>query len=99
MAGRLTEAQVCDALRQRPGWSGDVEGIVRTVTARSFLEAVRIVDDVAAAAEAADHHPDIDIRWRTLRFALSTHSAGGVTDRDIELADTIERLVGVHGAA
>jgi 4a-hydroxytetrahydrobiopterin dehydratase len=98
MAGRLSADQVSEALQQLPGWSGDDAGIERTVTAGSFLEAVRLVDDVADAAEAADHHPDIDIRWRTVRFALSTHSAGGVTHQDLHLAATIDGLAVARGA-
>jgi 4a-hydroxytetrahydrobiopterin dehydratase len=98
MADRLSGAQVSDALLTRPGWSGDEAGIERTVTAPSFLEAVRLVDDVADAAEAADHHPDIDIRWRSVRFVLSTHSAGGVTAKDLYLAETIDRLASARSA-
>jgi 4a-hydroxytetrahydrobiopterin dehydratase len=52
------------------------------------------VQQVADEAERRDHHPDIDIRWRTLRFALSTHSAGGLTQLDLDLADEIDRLAG-----
>jgi 4a-hydroxytetrahydrobiopterin dehydratase len=52
-----------------------------------------VVDRVAEVAEQLDHHPDIDIRWRTLTFACSTHSAGGVTDRDITLARRIDEIV------
>jgi 4a-hydroxytetrahydrobiopterin dehydratase len=98
MADRLSAAQVAQALLQRPAWSGDEAGIERTVTAPSFLDAVRLVDDVADAAEAADHHPDIDIRWRSVRFALSTHSAGGVTAQDLDLAQTIDRLAAARSA-
>jgi 4a-hydroxytetrahydrobiopterin dehydratase len=52
------------------------------------------VDRVAQAAEAADHHPDIDIRWNKVTLALSTHSAGGLTERDTRLAHRVERVVG-----
>jgi 4a-hydroxytetrahydrobiopterin dehydratase len=51
------------------------------------------VDRVAKVAEEMDHHPDIDIRWRTLTFRCSTHSAGGVTTRDIALANRIDRIL------
>ena len=56
-----------------------------------------MVDRVAEAAEAADHHPDIDIRWRTLTFTCATHSAGGVTGKDVELAGTIDGIVRAAG--
>jgi 4a-hydroxytetrahydrobiopterin dehydratase len=86
-AGELTEA-----LRELPGWSGDTKGIERAVKARTFLAGIRLVDAVAEVAEAADHHPDIDIRWRTVTFRLATHSAGGVTELDLNLARQIDQL-------
>jgi 4a-hydroxytetrahydrobiopterin dehydratase len=59
--------------------------------------AISVVDAVAIAAEAADHHPDIDIRWRNLTFRLSTHDAGGrVTARDIALAHQIDAIIAAH---
>jgi 4a-hydroxytetrahydrobiopterin dehydratase len=60
---------------------------------------IRIVDDVAVVAEALDHHPDVDIRWRNVTFSLSTHSRGGVTDRDVELARRIDGIAERHGAS
>ena len=73
-------------------WSQDGDAIVREVKAPSFLEGIELVRRVAEAAERADHHPDIDIRWRTLHFALSTHSEGGLTAKDLDLAGEIDRL-------
>jgi 4a-hydroxytetrahydrobiopterin dehydratase len=87
------------ALDALPDWSGDAASISRTVTAPDFLTAIRAVDDIALLAETLDHHPDIDIRWRTLTFTLSTHSAGGVTAADIELARGIDEIAERHGAA
>jgi 4a-hydroxytetrahydrobiopterin dehydratase len=75
-------------------WHQDADALVRSVEAPSFLEGIELVRRVADAAEAADHHPDIDIRWRTVTFRLSTHSEGGLTAKDIELAGTIDRLAG-----
>jgi 4a-hydroxytetrahydrobiopterin dehydratase len=69
-----------------------------TVKAPSFTAGIRLVQLVADDAEQLDHHPDIDIRWRTLRFGLSTHSAGGVTRRDVELAHVILELARQVGA-
>jgi len=94
----LGDDGVGSALADLPGWSGDGQTITRTVTAPDFLTAIRVVDDVALVAETMDHHPDIDIRWRTLTFALSTHSAGGVTEADIELARGIDEASERHGA-
>jgi 4a-hydroxytetrahydrobiopterin dehydratase len=55
------------------------------------------VDEVAVEAEGMNHHPDIDIRWRTTRWRLSTHSEGGVTQPDIELAHRIDRAAALLG--
>jgi 4a-hydroxytetrahydrobiopterin dehydratase len=97
MAEILSEAALAEALAGLPEWSGDVRGIARAVKAPTFLAGIRLVDAVAEAAEAADHHPDIDIRWRTVTFRLATHSAGGVTDKDLALARRIDELTaGVH---
>ena len=75
------------------GWSGDPAGIRREVKLPSFPAAITVVDRVAEVAEELDHHPDIDIRWRTLTFALATHSAGGVTEKDFGLAARIDEIV------
>jgi 4a-hydroxytetrahydrobiopterin dehydratase len=62
------------------------------------MTGIRIVDDVAVVAEGLDHHPDVDIRWREVTFTLSTHSQGGVTERDVELARRIDAIAERHGA-
>ncbi|GGU02542.1 MULTISPECIES: 4a-hydroxytetrahydrobiopterin dehydratase [Actinomadura] len=98
MADTLDAAEVADRLRGLPAWSRDGDQIRRQVTAPSFPAGIEVVADVARAAEDADHHPDIDIRWRTLTFALSTHSAGGLTGKDFDLAATIDRIAARHGA-
>jgi 4a-hydroxytetrahydrobiopterin dehydratase len=74
-------------------WTGNPAGICRTAELRSFPDAIAVVDRVAAVAEELDHHPDIDIRWRTVTFRCATHSIGGVTRRDIELARRIDEIV------
>ena len=95
----LSESEVASALASLSGWTGGTDAISRTVEAPSFPAAIRIVAEVAQAAEDADHHPDIDIRWRKVTFTLSTHSAGGVTSRDIALARRIDELALAHEAA
>ncbi|MFF1909769.1 4a-hydroxytetrahydrobiopterin dehydratase [Kitasatospora sp. NPDC058218] len=87
---RLTEDEITAALADLPQWSRDGDTIVRTADAADFPAAIRVVVAVAEQAEALDHHPDIDIRWRTLHFALSTHSAGGLTALDVTLAARID---------
>jgi 4a-hydroxytetrahydrobiopterin dehydratase len=93
MSTLLSAEEISNALGDLDDWSGDTGGIRRTVVAPTFPHAIRLVDAVAEAAEEADHHPDIDIRYRTVTFALSTHSAGGVTERDVQLARRIDALV------
>jgi 4a-hydroxytetrahydrobiopterin dehydratase len=76
-----------------PGWRREGNQITRTVKASSFLDGIALVQRVAEAAEAMNHHPDIDIRWTSLTFTLSTHSEGGLTTKDLELAGRIDALV------
>jgi 4a-hydroxytetrahydrobiopterin dehydratase len=89
MSDLLDDAAVTDALRGLPDWARDDDALVLTAQLPSFPAAIRVVDRVAELAEAANHHPDIDIRWRTLTFRCSTHSAGGITDKDVRLAQAI----------
>jgi 4a-hydroxytetrahydrobiopterin dehydratase len=89
----LSEDAVRTALDELPGWERDGDAIVRTAQLPSFPEAITVVDRVAAIAEQRNHHPDIDIRWRTLTFRCSTHSAGGITQRDVDLAAAISEQV------
>ncbi|MGC5021595.1 4a-hydroxytetrahydrobiopterin dehydratase [Micromonospora sp. DT47] len=93
MADLLTAEAVREELGGLTDWSGDPTGISRTVQLGSFPDAVGVVDRVAVVAEELDHHPDIDIRWRTLTFRCVTHSAGGVTHRDFDLARRIDEIV------
>ena len=92
MPARLSPDEISAALHGLPLWSGDGEGIHRSVELPSFRDAVAAIGSIADVAEEMDHHPDIDIRWRTVRFAVSTHSAGGVTTLDVELARRIDGL-------
>jgi 4a-hydroxytetrahydrobiopterin dehydratase len=89
----LEAAEVARRLSALDGWTGDTRQIGKTVELPSFPAAIDVVTRVADVAEDLDHHPDIDIRWRTLRFALATHSAGGVTAKDFTLADRIDAIL------
>ena len=82
----LTAEQLTAALTGLPAWSGDTTGIERTVPDIDFTDAAEVIAELAVAADELDHHPDVDVRWRTLRIALTTHSAGGVTALDVEYA-------------
>jgi 4a-hydroxytetrahydrobiopterin dehydratase len=86
----LTEDEITAALAALPGWERRGDSITRTADAADFPTAIRVVNAVAEAAEELDHHPDIDIRWRTLHFTLSTHSSGGITALDLTLAAHID---------
>lgn len=89
MSELLDDAAVARALEELPGWQREGDAIVRTAELPSFPVAIGVVDRVAEIAEERDHHPDIDVRWRTLTFRLSTHSAGGITGKDVALAASI----------
>lgn len=76
------------------GWHR-LNGALRlSVTFDSFLDGIDAVRRVAELAERTDHHPDIDIRWRTVTFALVTHSEGGITEKDLQLAREIDAVLG-----
>jgi 4a-hydroxytetrahydrobiopterin dehydratase len=90
---RLSPDELSAALAGLPHWSGDGNGIRRTVELPGFREAVAAIVSIADVAEEMDHHPDIDLRWRTLHLTLVTHSAGGVTEFDLELARRIDALL------
>jgi 4a-hydroxytetrahydrobiopterin dehydratase len=79
-------------LAQHQAWQREGDEIKRSVECESFPAAIELVRGVAEVAEARDHHPDIDIRWRTVHFTLSTHSDGGLTEKDLDLAATIDDL-------
>jgi 4a-hydroxytetrahydrobiopterin dehydratase len=93
MADLLDDTAVTEALRELPDWARDGDTLVRTAKLPSFPAAIAVVDRVAELAERADHHPDIDIRWRTLTFRCSTHSAGGITALDVRLAGEISDCI------
>ncbi|TLW91877.1 4a-hydroxytetrahydrobiopterin dehydratase [Saccharomonospora piscinae] len=93
MTELLTDRDIDEALRELTGWHRVDEAIERSVTLPSFPDAIRAVDRVAELAEAANHHPDIDIRWRTVTFRLTTHSHGGITGKDVSLAGEIDATV------
>jgi 4a-hydroxytetrahydrobiopterin dehydratase len=79
-------------VEQGLAWEREGDELVTTVELHDFAAALAFVNAVGAAAEAADHHPDIDIRWNKVHLVLTTHSAGGLTVRDLALAAVIDRL-------
>ncbi|WP_327090072.1 4a-hydroxytetrahydrobiopterin dehydratase [Nonomuraea sp. NBC_01738] len=79
-------------------WTQHDNELRRTIQAPDFPTAIRIVDEIAVKAEEMNHHPDIDIRWRTLNLVLTTHDAGGLTELDHRLAAIIDDIAAKHGA-
>lgn len=90
----LTDEQVDAALTDLQGWERAEGALRREVKFPAFLDGIDAVRRVGEHAESKDHHPDIDIRWRTVTFALVTHSEGGITDKDVEMAHDINGIVG-----
>lgn len=89
MSRRLEHEEIDRQLADLPAWQYRDDALRAELEAPDFRSAVALVVAVAEIAEDMDHHPDIDIRYRRVRFALSTHSAGGVTQLDVELAHRI----------
>ena len=93
-ADRLSDAEIDEALAGLPGWSRDGDTLVRSVRCAGWRAAIRLVDAVADEADRHNHHPDITITsYRNVEFRLTTHSEGGITHRDVDLAREIEELV------
>ena len=96
----LSDAEIAQALTALHGWTQRGDELVRVHQAPNFPAAIRLVDEVAVLAEAADHHPDIDIRWRTVTFALCTHSAGShITELDVSMAHQINAAIDASAGA
>ena len=89
----LTDEQVDAALPDLNGWQRTGGALRRSVKFPAFLDGIEAVRRVAERAEAKDHHPDIDIRWRTVTFVLVTHAAGGITQRDLDMAREIDAIL------
>jgi 4a-hydroxytetrahydrobiopterin dehydratase len=90
----LDPATVDAALADGVAWERQGDELVKTRRGKDFADALAYVNAVGALAEAMNHHPDIDIRWNTVTMRLTTHSDGGLTDLDLELARRIDALSG-----
>jgi 4a-hydroxytetrahydrobiopterin dehydratase len=93
MAELLTDDQITEALGHLTEWRAEGNALVREVELASFSQAIQVVNRIAEIAENDNHHPDIDIRWRTLVFRCTTHSAGGITASDVSLATEISSVI------
>ena len=89
---KLDETSRRSFLAAHPDWHLDGESISRTFVFDGFARAVGFVVEVGFLSEAADHHPDIDIRWNKVTLVLSTHSEGALTEKDTALAAQIEAI-------
>jgi 4a-hydroxytetrahydrobiopterin dehydratase len=88
----LDPATVDAALAEGLSWQRDGRELVKEERLADFADALEFVNRVGDLAERADHHPDIDIRWNTVTLRLSTHTAGGITEKDLDLAREIDDL-------
>ncbi len=93
LAAEEVDGRLAAADGDLSGWRRDDDRLVRTVRCDTFAGAIELVDAVAALAEAADHHPDIDIRYKVVTLVLTTHDSGGITWRDVDLAGRIEETL------
>lgn len=91
---KLSSAQIKAALPSVPQWRRKASVISRTFQFADFVVAMKFVNAVARSAEKACHHPDIDVRWNTVTLALTTHDAGGLTEKDFVLAAKCDKLAG-----
>jgi 4a-hydroxytetrahydrobiopterin dehydratase len=94
----LTAQERAAFLAGHPDWSASGNTLERTIAFTDFAEAMGFVNRVALAAQAADRHPDIDIRWNRVTLRLTTHSAGALTDLDQALAERVDGFLGTGKA-
>ena len=88
----VLDHEIYTFLESHPDWSRSGNELIRVFTFKDFNESMGFVTRIAMAAEKADHHPDIDIRWNKVTLTLSTHSEGGLTVNDLDLANTADSL-------
>jgi 4a-hydroxytetrahydrobiopterin dehydratase len=96
MSGLLDDSAIARGLQRLPQWQLEGRKIVRVVNCADFAGALGFVNRVGALAEAANHHPDIDIRWNKVTLQLTTHSKGGLTALDLDLAGRLESLCALY---
>jgi len=92
MSTVLSEAEIQQALQKLPGWKNNGNAIERVFQFSNFVEAMQFVNQIAEAAEAINHHPDIYISYSKVTLALLSHDSGGVTQRDVRMAGKINEI-------
>jgi 4a-hydroxytetrahydrobiopterin dehydratase len=90
----LSKAEIREKLKEMPGWSHVGKSMQRKFMFKSFPAAMAFVNRIAEAAERAGHHPDINIRYSLVEISLWTHSEGGVTEKDFQLARQLDQIAG-----
>ena len=88
----LTDEEISARLAGLQGWEREGDAIVRTFKLDDFVGSVRFVDSVVEPAEGMGHHPDLSISWNEVRVSITSHSAGGLTAKDFELAIRMDAL-------
>jgi 4a-hydroxytetrahydrobiopterin dehydratase len=88
----LIDSEITAGLARLPGWAREGDEIVKTFDCGTFPAAIAFVVRIGFFAERVDHHPDLDVRWKNVRVALTTHDAGGLTNKDLDLAREIEGI-------
>jgi 4a-hydroxytetrahydrobiopterin dehydratase len=91
---RLSDDEVADRLGELEGWERRGDAIVKSYKCNDFVGSVKLVDALTPVAEEMSHHPDVEISWDTVTVSVTTHSEGGLTENDFELASKIDSLGG-----
>jgi len=94
MPTKLSDLEIHRALAALPAWSRKGDALNKTYSFARFADGIRFVNQVAGLADSMNHHPDIDVRYTNITFSLSSHDAGGITQRDLDLAKAIEQAAG-----
>jgi 4a-hydroxytetrahydrobiopterin dehydratase len=92
MTEALSPVEIQEVLKTQPAWTLEGGKLVRELTFKDFVEAMKFVNQIAALAESAGHHPDIDVRYNRVVLGLISHDAGGITRRDVSMASQIDEV-------
>jgi 4a-hydroxytetrahydrobiopterin dehydratase len=92
MASLLTDAEIQERANQLEGWTVEGKELRITRKFKNFVEVIAFVNQIVEPAEAAEHHPDLEISYNKVTVSLTTHDAGGLTSKDFDLAQVISKL-------
>lgn len=93
MAALIAQSDLKEMMKRVPEWDTNKKSIERTFEFDDFSQAIDFVNAVAEIAEEEEHHPDLDVRYNKVRVVLSTHSEGGLTDMDFQIAEKVDTLL------